>query len=442
VQIQLKRGEVLELVGMYDEAEKDYRAALDSAKDDIVLKADAQYALGKLNRLRGEFEPALDWLGQAKAARTTMEDRTGLAQVLIQTGMVLYRKGDHNLARKSLNEGLAFAREAGKNLYMAWAFNNLGNVALSQSDYATAQALYQEGLLLFREMSDKAGISSSLNNLGNVAFRQGDFNAARTFYEKSLVLDHEMGDKSGISIELNNLGNVAQAQGNYSAAQALLEDCLALKREMGEKWGIAMSLDNLGLVALARGDHSAARTLHEESLAFKREMGEKWGIAKSLNNLGYGAMAQDDNAAARTFFEESLVLCKEMDDKSSEADALLGLGLVELARDKPKSRENILHSLRLRQETGEQYSLTASLIGVAGLVLHEGKPQFAAQLLGAVESALKGLNAVMEVEVKFFHEGTLVAAREQLGESTFHSAWEQGATWSLEEAVKKVLDTQ
>ena len=73
------------------------------------------------------------------------------------------------------------------------------------------------------------------------------------------------------------------------------------------------------------------------------------------------------------------------------------------------------------------------------MVLEEGKPHFAAQLLGAVESALKTLNAVAEPDVKFFHEQTLAAVREQLGEAAFQSAWEEGSKWILEEAVTRAL---
>jgi len=41
--------------------------------------------------------------------------------------------------------------------------------------------------------------------------------------------------------------------------------------------------------------------------------------------------------------------------------------------------------------------------------------------------------------VKFFYEGMLAKVKEALGEEGFQSAWEEGAKWSLDEAVKKVL---
>jgi hypothetical protein len=62
-----------------------------------------------------------------------------------------------------------------------------------------------------------------------------------------------------------------------------------------------------------------------------------------------------------------------------------------------------------------------------------------AHLLGAVESAFKALNAVVEVDMKFLYEQTLAQVKEALGDVAFQSACEEGARWSLEEAVKKVL---
>ena len=158
-----------------------------------------------------------------------------------------------------------------------------------------------------------------------------------------------------------------------------------------------------------------------------------------LNNLGNVALVQGDYSAVQGLYEECLALCKEMDDETNMAYALLGLGLLGIAQRTPDARENILQSLRLRQERGGPLTQTSSLIGAAGLALHEGNPQRAVQLLSAVESALKALNAVMEPDIQHFHAQTLAAVREKLDASEFHSAWEAGGKWSLKEAVKLVL---
>jgi class 3 adenylate cyclase/tetratricopeptide (TPR) repeat protein len=399
-QIHMQRGQVFELMGKWDKAEADYRAAMELSKEDAVLKASAQFALGKLNRLRGDYEPALDWLARANQARKTLEDATGLAQVLIETGMVLWCKAEYAQAREPLNAGLALARGAG----------------------------------------DKQSTAQALNNLGNVVSDEGDDAAARVLYAESLAIRREMGDKRGIAASLNNLGNLVADEGDNAAARALYEESLALKREMGDKWGIMSSLINLGNMALARGDYPEAGILYEEGLALGREMGDKGGIAMSLYNLGNVAFAQGDYSTARALQAECLTLAHEIGDKSNMAYALFVLGLADLAEHRPEAREHILHSLHLRQEMGRQLQQTSSLIGVAGLVLEEGKAHFAAQLLGAVACALETLNAVAEPDVKFFHEQTLAVVCEQVGEAAFQSAWEEGSKWSLEEAVTRALN--
>ena len=42
--------------------------------------------------------------------------------------------------------------------------------------------------------------------------------------------------------------------------------------------------------------------------------------------------------------------------------------------------------------------------------------------------------------MKIFYEGTLAKVKEALGDGGFQSAWEEGSRWSLEDAVKKVLE--
>jgi predicted ATPase len=400
IEIHLKHGQVYELIGEWDEAESNYRAALELSKDDAVLKASTQFALGKLKRLRGDYQSALDWLTQAQGAYTVLEDTEGLAQTLIETGGVLWQKGEYEQARKPLYDGLALARE----------------------------------------IDDKVNLARALINLGNVIGDQGDNRTARVLIEESLAIRREMGDKSGVAASLHNLGNLELVQGNYITAREFYEESLALRREMGNKVGITNSLNNLGNAAMIQGDYDAARELHEESLMLRRELGDKYGIPFSLINLGLLALVQGNYSIVRPLFEEALLLCNEIDDKSQTAYTLLGLGLVDLIENKSDARKHILHSLRLRQMMGEQMQQTSNLIGVAKLALQDRNPQFAAQLLGAVDSALKALNVVIEIEMKAFYTQTLAQVKEVLGDEGFQFAWDEGAKWSLEEVVKKVLE--
>lgn len=365
-EIYLKRGDVLELMGRYDEAESDYRLALKSADDDMTLKASAQFALGQLFRLRGEYESALEHLAQAKAVRTTLEDKLGLAQVLTETGYVLYRKGEYTKASELSSEALALAREIGDTWSIAEALNNLGSAAMYQGDFAAAQKLYEESLVYKRELGNKPGIASLLNSLGLLTQRQGNHIAARGFYEEGLELSREMGEKSGIATKLFNLGVVSWFLGDPVAANAFFEDALTMSQNIGDKNIMVFSLASLGVLHLVT--------------------------------------SQGEPAAIK------------------------------------KARHEITTGLRLVREMGAQFLMTSGLVDMALLAVYEGNHHRSAQLLGAADTALQTLHVPMDPLVAPFYQQTQAAARKQLGESAFQSAWEEGCGWTLEEAVSRALE--
>jgi adenylate cyclase len=290
VRIHLRRGEVLELIGRYDEAEHEYRMALDLASNDTALKASAQFALGKLNRMQGNYEPALDWLGQAKAACIALEDSRGLAKVLIETGYVSYRKGEFTMAYVLSNEALALARNIGDTWSIAEALNNLGSAAMYQGDHAAAQALYEESLLYKREMGNKQGIANLLNSLGNLAQKRGDFAAARDFYNEGLALSREMGEKGGMATKLFNLGVVDWHLGNPTGARVLWEESLAISQEIGDKNVSALCLGYLGMsrLILSQGvlaEVKKARRQLADALSLFHEMGAQFHMTGFLVDM-------------------------------------------------------------------------------------------------------------------------------------------------------------
>ncbi len=439
-EIHHQRGQVLELLGRWAEAEADYRAALALAGGDITLLAHAHYALGKLCRLRGDYETALEWLKSAQVGCAAMGDQSGLTQVWIETGMVLSRRGDYAQAHAALDQGLAQAQATGDTADVALALNHLGNVAFYQSNYVGARTFYTESLALRRALGDKRGIAASLGNQGTAAYYQGDAGAARALHEESLVFFRELGDKWGLATALINLGIMTNARGDFMAARAFHAESLTLYREMGDKSGIAAALANLGVVAESQEDYGTARTFHAESLALKREMGEKWGLAISLTNLGSVAMRQGDYTAARALKEECLTLCQELNAKRIMAYTLLGLGLIDLAEHSPTARQLIVQGLRLSQEIGEKLPQTASLVGLAGVALQAGDARCAARWLGAATSALRALNARIETDVQPLHAQILAETQMVLGEDAFQAVWAAGQAMTLEVAVGEALE--
>jgi len=402
LEVHLQRGRVLELQGQWPEAEADYRAALALSGQiaDAAAEARCCRLLGTLCRLRGDYAAALPWLEQARAACERLDDGDGLAQTLIEEGIVWLRQGEYANARRASEAGLALARAAADPRAAALALNTLAGIALNQGDPETARGQFEESLALRREIGDRVGISVSLNNLGIVAYRQGDIAATRALFIECLALNRALGDKQGVSASLNNLGIIANAGGDPVAARALYEESLTLKREMGDQRGIAMLLSNLGFVAHAQGDHATAQARYEEGLALQRQMGAKPAIATSLNNLGNLAIERGDADGARTSYRECLTLAREI---------------------------------------GEQVALVYSLAGLAAVMAQAADMPRAATLAAAAETLRLRTGATWEsIEASIF-ERTVTAARAGMSMAAFDAAWSQGEQMTVDEAVDSAL---
>jgi predicted ATPase/tRNA A-37 threonylcarbamoyl transferase component Bud32 len=301
-----QRGLAHLLLGNWDATEADYQAAyaLTQQPED---RAQALYDLGRLYRMRGNFDTALTWYRQAQVLWSELGDPIGLVQVLNEIGFALIRKSEYALAQIQLQDSLALARTSDFRDGVMEALNDLGVMALDQGDYPAARRLFEESLELNRELGNKPVIALILGNLGAAACNLGDPVAAQSFFEQSLALRRELGQKEGVASSLNNLGVLAFDRGEYTVAQGLYAEGLVLQREIGDAWGIASGLVNLGGLALRQGNYSAARRQYAEGLALAREIGDRLGVGYALAGLaeldlalGMGARAAQLAASTET----------------------------------------------------------------------------------------------------------------------------------------------
>ncbi len=397
MEIHARRAEVLQLAGSWFDAEADYLAALALAEqlDDDEARKAAQFAMGRLCVLRGDLDRAASWFAQAEASCKISGDDRSLARVMIETGLIRLLKGEFARAAEPLREGMALAHDSGDTSGVALALNHLGSTAVRQSDFAAARALYEESLVIRRNLNDFEGISATLSNLAFVAIAQGDYSPARILLEESLDIDRRMGDRWGLTVATNVMGQLAHGERDYSSARRHYEESLALAREMDDRSSMCIALINLGHLELAEGNHTSARSRYSESLEHSRPMEHHAMVA-------YG---------------------------------LLGMGLVELALGHPHAGDYVRESLRLRRESGQRLQVVSSLVGIAALLLRDGDASRAAQLLGAVESALAAMGAVLEPAVQDLFPSLVAAARDALGDADLRSSWIMGTARTLDEAV-------
>jgi len=294
----LKLGQVLELVGEWENAEQINREAerLAVQLNDMPRHARAQRALGWLLRKQGSYTEAEEWLVRSRVSYQQLNDTAGLSHVLSNIGEIYRLQGKYEEARSFYDESLKLAEQItelrDRQAARAHALKGAGTVATWQGDYVTARDLNQESLNLRRELGDTPGVATLLNNLGIIARFQRNLADARKMNEESLALFREMGDRWAVGQLLNNQACVASDQGEYGEARVLLNESLMIRRQLGDRAGLALSLNTLADVVLDEGEFGDARPLLDESLEINRDLGDQTAIAYLLEDYAGLAAAE------------------------------------------------------------------------------------------------------------------------------------------------------
>jgi predicted ATPase/DNA-binding SARP family transcriptional activator len=346
---------------------------------------------------RGYVSEARHWFEGLLALTPSSKGIQARAAALFGAGTMAWVQGDHVIAHAYLNEGVALWRELGNQRGLAYSLTFLGLVTGLQSDHIMARLLQEESSMLFREIGDMWGLALSLYWLGAILRRQGDYTAASAAFEESLAIFRKVEDTWGLSLALQSLGVVAYRQGDYVTACSQLEEGLTLGREVGDKWDIAHVLNSLGVVVQRQGDCRRATALFEESLILHQEVGDTLGMAFSLRNLGSLAQQQGDYARAVALFKERLLILRERGHTQHIAECLLELGNVVAAQG------YLVRALRL-------FGATERLSEAVGVHISPAD-----------------------------HDWKVNAVRMQLNEEVSASAWAEGRTMTMEQAIDYAL---
>jgi predicted ATPase/Tfp pilus assembly protein PilF len=229
-------------------------------------------------------------------------------------------------------------------------------------------------------------------------------------------------------------------QGDYPRAKAFAAQNLDIFRALDDQRGIANTLSNMGAMAVEQGDYASAGPLLTESLALRRALGDTWGIAAALNNLARALEGQGNYVQAEELYIESLAIFRDMADKSNIVNPTANLGWMTLAQGQhERAKQYLTESLRLSQELGHREGIASALQGFALLAAIDGRPSWAARLVGVVDSIYTQSDIHLSPIERARHTRTVEAIRAQLDEAAYATAWAEGQTMEADLAVGSVL---
>jgi predicted ATPase/class 3 adenylate cyclase len=442
LEIELQSGRLLTDLGRWPEAEAHLRAALVLAQQGADAAAEAAVAqqLGTLFGIRGDFDPAREWLQNALALHEAHDAHREQGRTLAAMARTWASQEAYANASECAQRAIHMARDCGDEATEVTTLSLLGNVTSRLGDGETATALLDQALVRARALDDKPVLAVVLTRRATRASENGDFALANTLQQESLALARALGNRDSAIRVLQGMGALRTMRGEYAAAKALFEQANLAARELGSKPLQASMCLALGRTARLEGDTGGARVWLERSIALYRELGIPARESKGLVELGYIALCDGDLRNAAVFLERALVLSRASGAPNDEAEALDNLGLVSLRQgDYASARERLHAALELRHRGSNKELIVFSLTSVAALHAHTGEATRAARVAAAAHAVCEATGLALDAFTKELQADTVTRARDALSPMEFEAAWAEGGRMAIGEAVATAL---
>jgi predicted ATPase/DNA-binding CsgD family transcriptional regulator len=182
------------------------------------------------------------------------EGRLGAARALDLLGEVATEVGEYESANELFEEALQIYRALNEKRGIADLLMQLGWAAMRTGDYERANILSNECLPLFRELNESEMLAQVQAGLGELALRQGQMETAKDFLNESLEICRSQGDRRGTAVALGSLAWAAQLDHDFTRMRDLMEESLVVRMEIGDSGGIAWCLEKLAEASFMKAE--------------------------------------------------------------------------------------------------------------------------------------------------------------------------------------------
>lgn len=397
LELLLQKAKVLELIGQWDECNKELASALKLANTESnqLLLGRINNRIGKLSMLKGNYEKALDHFTIAQELFESIKDNIGISKVNGNLGNLYFRQGNYPKANDYFYKSLEYSRSEKLNISNANIVSHLGLAYMNQGEFEKGIEGILEELRHCKNRNDKQGMATLYTNLGIVYFEKGDSEQSLRSYEKGLAFAEELGNKQLTSIAIGCIGSVYQQQGDYTSALKNFLIDLQICEEMGDKQGIAIALGLLGELRSVEGEFDLAKEYLENAIRLGEELGYQKGIAKSANNLGDIYTFQKDFPKAIAYYDQAIRIARRINNQ-----LVLGFSLVEKSEVLVKMKQ-FDEALKIQNEA----NTIAQNLGNPDLLFQ------AALLTGRLKNHTEGPSEAMDFLLPMLYQDVTLAQR-------------------------------
>jgi DNA-binding SARP family transcriptional activator len=201
---------------------------------DASLAVVARREIGYVDFLRGSYDRATHWFGQARSAAD--DGAAGLGWVDLYDGASANDVGDDSRAERLLAHALEQARTDHDMRLQAYALTMMGRRHLLSNRLDDAGRHFEEALTVVRSVDWTAFRPFPESLLAESVRRAGDLDRGRDLAEHAYSLSEQVGDPCWESLALRTLGLLSVDSGDLDHGVVMLEQAPVQCRRLPDTW--------------------------------------------------------------------------------------------------------------------------------------------------------------------------------------------------------------
>jgi DNA-binding CsgD family transcriptional regulator len=371
---------------------------------------------------------SLDQVRQALAIAREVDDPALLVRALTAGGYIA-SFFDAEAARAYVAEAIGLARELGDPWRLTQSLTAQAFAVGTAGNPRASRAAAEEGLNLADAIGDRFDARRCRMYLGRAQLYQGDLGAATAQFAAVADEAETTHDEFFRADSLALRGWVLAYQGDTAAARAAADAAVESAADLG---GLVAGLAYwaLAAAALAAGDAATAENATEAARQHLSALPQ--AAAKGRVHNAEAALAGGDLVAARRWADDAVSTMTG----AFLSEALTARARVAIAHGEPDGAERDAHDALAGAAEVEAYLfIPDTLECLAALAGDAGSHREAARLFGAAHGIRQHLGVVRFKVWDADYEASVAMLREAMGNNDFDTAWAEGASMSIEEAV-------
>ena len=412
------------------------RRAIAFAPDDRpFLEASLHTGAALVAVAAGNFEVLTASTQQGFEIATANGDDRNAGRCLLLSAYVHFYV-DFAAARALAVEGRRHAEAAGDEFATDFSLL-LEGLALNNGDrHEEARPILAAALEGCLQRGNRLLASFTLGTQAYGAVWTGDVRRAVDLMNESLRLAKPLGDYFTIGSATSNLAWIQGFAGEIDASKRLMQTILPVVEDAGPGIDVPILTFAMGKLHLWTGEFEDAATWFERCVErYAGPMADNWVVAKVLPGLAASLRHLGRLESARRQVDRAVAVARNLGVPHALAEALEQSAFLVAERD-PDQAEALHHeALAVRVAHGLRTFYVDSLDALAGLAVRAESFSEAARLLAASDAARTVMGYPRPPVDQPGYEATVASLRAALDEEAFTTAWKEGDSLSLDEAV-------